>query len=59
MKTYHTNNERLVKRVFQDVFDKYDFMNDLMSFGVHRLWKKSFIDWFLCIKAIRQVRITR
>tara|TARA_B100001996_G_C18587757_1_gene564841 strand:+ start:304 stop:1008 length:705 start_codon:yes stop_codon:yes gene_type:complete len=45
MKTYHTNNERLVKRVFQDVFDKYDFMNDLMSFGVHRLWKKSFIDW--------------
>ena len=40
MKTYHTNNERLVKRVFQDVFDKYDLMNDLMSLGIHRLWKK-------------------
>ena len=45
MKTYHTNNERLVKKVFQDVFDKYDLMNDLMSLGIHRLWKKNFIAW--------------
>jgi len=45
MKTYHTNNERLVSKVFQDVFDKYDIMNDLMSFGIHRLWKKNFIHW--------------
>ena len=45
MKTYHKNNERLVTRVFQDVFDKYDLMNDLMSLGVHRLWKKNFINW--------------
>ena len=45
MKTYHKNNERLVKKVFQDVFDKYDLMNDLMSMGIHRIWKKSFIDW--------------
>ena len=45
MKTYHTNDERLVKRVFQDVFDKYDLMNDLMSLGIHRIWKKNFIDW--------------
>jgi len=45
MKTYHRNNERLVKKVFQDVFDKYDLMNDLMSMGIHRIWKKSFIDW--------------
>ena len=45
MKTYHTNNERLVKRVFQDVSEKYDFMNDLMSFGIHRIWKQSFINW--------------
>ena len=29
----------------QDVFDKYDLMNDLMSLGIHRLWKKKFIDW--------------
>jgi len=45
MKTYHRNNQRLVKKVFQDVFDKYDLMNDLMSLGIHRLWKKNFIHW--------------
>ena len=45
MKTYHTNNERHVSKVFQDVADKYDLMNDLMSLGIHRLWKKQFIDY--------------
>ena len=45
MKTYHENNEKLVKRVFQDVFDKYDLMNDLMSLGIHRIWKKNLINW--------------
>ena len=45
MKTQHKNSERLVSKVFQDVFDKYDFMNDLMSLGIHRLWKKNFIHW--------------
>ena len=42
MKTYHKNNERHVTKVFTDVFDKYDLMNDLMSFGIHRLWKIDF-----------------
>ena len=45
MKTHHKNSERLVTKIFQDVFDKYDLMNDLMSLGVHRLWKKNFINW--------------
>ena len=45
MKTHQKNNERLVTRVFQDVFDNYDLMNDLMSLGIHRLWKKNFINW--------------
>ena len=45
MKTHHKNNERMVSKVFQDVFDKYDLMNDLMSLGIHRLWKKDFINW--------------
>ena len=45
MKTYHKNNERIVKKVFEDVFDKYDLMNDLMSLGIHRVWKKNFIHW--------------
>ena len=45
MKTHHKNNDRLVTKIFQDVFDKYDLMNDLMSLGIHRLWKKNFINW--------------
>jgi demethylmenaquinone methyltransferase/2-methoxy-6-polyprenyl-1,4-benzoquinol methylase len=31
---------RLVAGVFTSVADKYDLMNDLMSLGVHRLWKR-------------------
>tara|TARA_Y100000590_G_C15485008_1_gene925449 strand:+ start:36 stop:740 length:705 start_codon:yes stop_codon:yes gene_type:complete len=45
MKTHITNKKRLVTKVFQDVFDKYDLMNDLMSLGIHRLWKRDFIHW--------------
>lgn len=29
-----------VAQVFHSVADKYDLMNDLMSFGIHRLWKR-------------------
>jgi len=29
-----------VREVFDSVADRYDLMNDLMSFGVHRLWKR-------------------
>jgi demethylmenaquinone methyltransferase/2-methoxy-6-polyprenyl-1,4-benzoquinol methylase len=32
-----------VKGVFNKVFDKYDLMNDFMSLGIHRIWKKDFI----------------
>ncbi|MEM9029023.1 MAG: bifunctional demethylmenaquinone methyltransferase/2-methoxy-6-polyprenyl-1,4-benzoquinol methylase UbiE [Pseudomonadota bacterium] len=32
-----------VNRVFADVADRYDLMNDLMSGGLHRLWKSDFI----------------
>ena len=45
MKTHHKKSERFVSKVFEDVFDNYDLMNDLMSLGVHRLWKKQFIDF--------------
>ena len=44
MKTQHKNSKRFVSKVFEDVFDKYDLMNDLMSLGVHRVWKKLFIE---------------
>ncbi len=33
----------LVKDVFNKVFKKYDIMNDLMSLGIHRIWKKNLI----------------
>ena len=33
----------LVKDVFNKVFKKYDLMNDLMSLGIHRIWKKDLI----------------
>ena len=32
----------LVDDVFSDVANKYDLMNDLMSFGIHRVWKEEF-----------------
>jgi demethylmenaquinone methyltransferase/2-methoxy-6-polyprenyl-1,4-benzoquinol methylase len=34
----------LVNKVFDSVAFRYDLMNDLMSAGLHRLWKDSFID---------------
>jgi demethylmenaquinone methyltransferase/2-methoxy-6-polyprenyl-1,4-benzoquinol methylase len=36
---------RLVGQVFSSVARRYDVMNDLMSMGVHRLWKQALIDW--------------
>ena len=35
----------LVRGVFDSVAARYDLMNDLMSLGVHRLWKAALIDW--------------
>ena len=34
----------LVQTVFTDVAEKYDEMNDFMSLGTHRLWKKEFVN---------------
>ena len=38
------NKKGLVQGVFDQVFDKYDLMNDFMSLGVHRSWKKNLIN---------------
>ena len=35
-----TEKTRHVREVFDSVADNYDLMNDLMSFGIHRLWKR-------------------
>jgi ubiquinone/menaquinone biosynthesis methyltransferase len=38
------DKEHLVADVFHKVAEKYDLMNDTMSFGVHRLWKEHFMN---------------
>ena len=35
----------MVHGVFTNVASKYDVMNDLMSVGIHRLWKDAMMDW--------------
>ncbi|HBF10091.1 MAG TPA: bifunctional demethylmenaquinone methyltransferase/2-methoxy-6-polyprenyl-1,4-benzoquinol methylase UbiE [Gammaproteobacteria bacterium] len=37
--------KNLVARVFDSVADRYDIMNDLMSFGIHRMWKRFFAEF--------------
>lgn len=39
----HGDKERWVHSVFQDISKDYDFMNDLESFGFHRLWKAALV----------------
>ena len=39
------DKNKLVNSVFSQVYKKYDLMNDIMSLGVHRVWKEKFIDW--------------
>ena len=45
MKNTILDKSKLVNSVFSKVYKKYDIMNDIMSFGIHRLWKEKFIDW--------------
>ncbi len=35
----------LVQNVFNKVYNDYDLMNDILSLGIHRLWKKDMINW--------------
>jgi demethylmenaquinone methyltransferase/2-methoxy-6-polyprenyl-1,4-benzoquinol methylase len=45
MNIYNQDKTKLVNSVFSKVHKNYDLMNDLMSLGVHRLWKRNLIDW--------------
>jgi len=40
-----TEKEKLVRGVFSSVAERYDLMNDLMSGGVHHLWKDAMVEW--------------
>ena len=44
MQQYLQNKKGLVEGVFDQVYSKYDLMNDFMSFGIHRFWKRSLIN---------------
>ena len=44
MQQYLQNKKGLVEKVFDKVYDQYDLMNDFMSFGIHRLWKKNLLN---------------
>ena len=44
MQQYLQNKKGLVQNVFDQVYDQYDLMNDFMSLGVHRIWKKDLIN---------------
>ena len=43
MQQYLQNKKGLVQNVFDQVYDQYDLMNDFMSLGIHRLWKKNLL----------------
>ena len=45
MNQYLQNKKGKVQSVFNKVYGKYDLMNDFMSLGIHRLWKKNMINW--------------
>lgn len=40
----YSEKASLVKEVFSSVASNYDLMNDFMSFGLHRLWKRYFVN---------------
>ena len=42
-KILSNNKIDLIKKLFDDVSNKYDLMNDFMSLGLHRIWKKDFL----------------
>ena len=44
MQQYLQNKKGLVQNVFDQVYNQYDLMNDFMSLGVHRIWKKSLLN---------------
>ena len=45
MKSSTQSKTKLINSVFTKVYKKYDLMNDVMSFGIHRVWKRRLIDW--------------
>ncbi|MEM7268949.1 MAG: bifunctional demethylmenaquinone methyltransferase/2-methoxy-6-polyprenyl-1,4-benzoquinol methylase UbiE [Pseudomonadota bacterium] len=47
----------MVHGVFSSVASKYDVMNDVMSFRIHRLWKEAMIDWMAPRRGMRMLDV--
>ena len=45
MKSNIQDKTKLVNSVFSKVYKRYDLMNDILSLGLHRVWKERFIQW--------------
>ena len=45
--------QSMVNEVFHKVANRYDLMNDVMSAGLHRLWKDALVDWLAPPKSDR------
>src|SRR4051812_23586921 len=46
-----------VRGVFESVASSYDLMNDLMSAGLHRLWKDALVDWLMPRRGCRHLDV--
>ncbi len=56
--TVHVDDKQsLVGRVFASVADKYDVMNDIMSLGIHRMWKDTFVSRLSPDASIRSIDV--
>ena len=57
MNLIDNNKSKLVEKVFNNVYDKYDVMNDIMSLGAHRLWKKNLVSWINPLKGSKIIDV--
>ena len=37
-------NTKAIEEMFNSISSKYDFLNDIFSFGLHRFWKRKLLD---------------
>ena len=43
-KIVDSSKKKIIKKLFNDVSKRYDLMNDIMSLGFHRVWKRSLVN---------------
>ncbi|MDP4707861.1 MAG: class I SAM-dependent methyltransferase, partial [Cyanobium sp. MAG_237] len=45
MASFRPGDPQAVQELFEQIAPRYDQLNDLLSFGLHRLWKRQAIAW--------------